>query len=79
MKPAELVTERETTVEHLRNARQVLENLKADFRDALNTGYNPVGGWLEQVEAADKRIVKAMVQITNAVASVDSTRRALTP
>jgi hypothetical protein len=69
----------ETAVEHVQNARQILANLKGDLQDARATNYAPLVGWLDQVEAADKRLLKVLVQVKNATTSLDTARRALTP
>lgn len=74
--------ERETAVEHVQNARQMLENLKRDITEsrANNMGATvPFEGWLDQVAAADKRLLKGLVQIKQATDVVDRVRRALTP
>lgn len=56
----------ETAVEHVQNLRQLLVNLVQDMRDAQATDYAPLVSWIGQVEAADKRALKALVQLTRA-------------
>ena len=56
----------ETAVEHVQNLRQLLVNLVQDMREAQATDYAPLVSWIDQVEAADKRALKALVQLTRA-------------
>ena len=56
----------ETVVEHVQNLRQLLVNLVQDMREAQATDYAPLVSWIDQVEAADKRALKALVQLTRA-------------
>lgn len=56
----------ETAVEHVQNLRQMLASLKAELQQAQRDTYAPLVMWIDQVEAADKRALKALVQLTRA-------------
>ena len=56
----------ETAVEHLQNLRQILMDLKDELQRAQADNYAPLVLWIERVEVADKRALKALVQLTRA-------------
>ena len=56
----------ETAVEHLQNLRQILMDVKDELQRAQADNYAPLVVWIERVEAADKRALKALVQLTRA-------------
>lgn len=62
--------DRETAVEHVQNARQLVALLVGELREAQATNYAPLVRWVESLEATDKRLLKVLVQIKRATAAL---------